>query len=76
MLRVLLLCDRWYVPFKAARFPNAPSANEWEERQMVPVISANALLVWFVWGFFMSLGWALGTWVMARLTGMVWRERP
>jgi hypothetical protein len=43
---------------------------------MVPVISANALLVWFVWGFFMALGWALGTWVMARLTGMVWRERP
>ena len=42
---------------------------------MVPVISANALLVWFVWGFFMALGWALGTWVMARLTGMVWRER-
>jgi hypothetical protein len=34
---------------------------------MVPVISANALLVWFVWGFFMALGWALGTWVMARL---------
>jgi len=42
---------------------------------MVPEISANALLVWFVWGFFMALGWALGTWAMARLTGMVWRER-
>ncbi len=24
----------------------------------------------------MALGWALGTWVMARLFGMVWRERP
>src|ERR1700730_11836023 len=43
---------------------------------MVPVISANALLVWFVWGFFMAIGWALGTWVVARLLGMVWRERP
>ena len=43
---------------------------------MVPVISANALLVWLVWGFFMAIGWALGTWVVARLLGMVWRERP
>jgi hypothetical protein len=46
------------------------------EGVMVPVISANALLVWFVWGFFMAIGWALGTWVVARLLGMVWRERP
>ena len=45
-------------------------------RLIVPVISANALLVWFVWGFFMAIGWALGTWVVARLLGMVWRERP
>jgi hypothetical protein len=42
---------------------------------MVPVISANALLVWFVWGIFMALGWALGTWIMGRLLGMVWIER-
>lgn len=42
---------------------------------MVPVISANALLVWFVWGFFMALGWALGTWLIERLLGMVWSER-
>ncbi len=31
---------------------------------MVPVISANALLVWFVWGFFMAMGGrsVLGSW--------------
>jgi hypothetical protein len=43
---------------------------------MVPIISANALLVWFVWGFFMALGWVLGTAVMDWLLGMVWRGRP
>ena len=32
------------------------------------VISANSLLVWFVWGFFMSLGWALGTWLIGVAT--------
>lgn len=26
---------------------------------MVLVISANALLVWSVWGFFMALGWII-----------------
>jgi hypothetical protein len=41
---------------------------------MFPEVSANALLVWFVWGFMMAMGWALGTWVMERLLGMVWRE--
>ena len=43
---------------------------------IVPAITLYVVLVWFLWGFFMALGWALGTWVMARLTGMVWRERP
>lgn len=46
------------------------------ESFMVPVISANALLVWFVWGFFMALGWVLGTAVMELVLGMVWRNRP
>jgi len=23
----------------------------------------------------MAMGWALGTWIMGRLLGMVWRER-
>jgi hypothetical protein len=45
------------------------------ERRMFPEVSANALLVWFVWGFMMAMGWALGTWIMGRLLGMVWHDR-
>jgi hypothetical protein len=45
-------------------------------RLMFTIITANALLVWFVWGFVMALGWVLGTWVMEWLLGMVWRGRP
>jgi hypothetical protein len=36
--------------------------------EMTPVITMNALLVWFVWGFFMGLagrwppGWSIGCW--------------
>jgi hypothetical protein len=41
----------------------------------VPIITANALLVWFVWGLFMALGWVLGTWIMEWLLGLVWRDR-
>jgi hypothetical protein len=40
---------------------------------MFEAISANSIIVWFVWGFFMALGWALGAWVMGRLLGyMKW----
>jgi hypothetical protein len=42
---------------------------------MVPVISANALLVWFVWGLFMAMGWVLGRWIMEWLIGLVSRHR-
>jgi hypothetical protein len=42
---------------------------------MITVISANALLVWFVWGLFMALGWVLGTAIMEWALGMVWRGR-
>lgn len=41
----------------------------------VPLISANAILIWFVWGFFMALGWVLGTRIMEWLLGMIWRDR-
>ena len=40
----------------------------------VPLITANAILVWFVWGFFMAMGWVLGTWLMELLLGMIWRR--
>lgn len=35
------------------------------------IITANALLVWFVWGFFMALGWTLGAWIMGLILGWV-----
>jgi hypothetical protein len=38
---------------------------------MFEVISANAIFVWFVWGIFMAMGWALGTWIMGRLLGFM-----
>ena len=36
---------------------------------MCPIITANTLLVWFIWGLFMAIGWTLGTWLMSRLLG-------
>jgi hypothetical protein len=42
---------------------------------MVPAVSAYALLVWFVWGFFMALGWALGTVAMGWLLGFLSKRR-
>ena len=42
---------------------------------MVPAISAHALLVWFVWGLFMALGWVLGTVVMEGLLGFLGKRR-
>ena len=34
---------------------------------LVPAITIYAVLVWFLWGLFMGLGWALGTWIMGQL---------
>lgn len=34
---------------------------------MTQTLSTNALLVWFVWGFFMSLGWTLAAWLLGRV---------
>lgn len=38
---------------------------------MIMTITPNALLVWFVWGFFMGLGWTLGSWLMSRLLSRI-----
>lgn len=38
---------------------------------MTPAITMNALLVWFVWGFFMGLGWALAAWLINRALSKV-----
>jgi hypothetical protein len=42
---------------------------------MYEAITANSILVWFVWGFIMALGWTLGIWVMDHLLGYLpWRS--
>lgn len=42
---------------------------------IVPAITVYAVLVWLLWGFFMAIGWAFGTWVADQLLGMKWRNR-
>lgn len=37
---------------------------------MFEKISANAILVWFLWGLFMGMGWTIGAWVMGRLLAL------
>jgi hypothetical protein len=41
---------------------------------IVPAITIYVVLVWFLWGFFMALGWALGVWIAGQLIGMPWRR--
>lgn len=41
----------------------------------LPTISAHALLVWFLWGLFMALGWALGVVIMEWLLSFLKRRR-
>jgi hypothetical protein len=38
---------------------------------MASTITLNALLVWFVWGFFMGLGWTLAAWLVNRLVAKI-----
>jgi hypothetical protein len=33
-------------------------------------ISANAILVWFLWGLFMGMGWTIGAWIIGRLLAL------
>ncbi len=40
---------------------------------IVPAITIYVVLVWFLWGFFMALGWAVGTWIAGQLLGMRWK---
>lgn len=44
-----------------------------EDKMIVPAISLYVVLVWFLWGFFMALGWAVGTWIAGQLLGMRWK---
>lgn len=34
---------------------------------MLTTITLTSIAVWFVWGFFMALGWTLGSWIMSRI---------
>ena len=36
---------------------------------VVPQISIYVVLVWFLWGFFMAIGWVLGTWITNQILG-------
>lgn len=40
---------------------------------VVPAITLYVILVWFLWGFFMAIGWVLGSWIANQLIGGVWR---
>ena len=44
---------------------------------VVPQITIYVVLVWLLWGFFMAIGWVLGTWIMNQILGNVLRaDRP
>lgn len=34
---------------------------------MFTTITLSAVLVWFVWGFFMGAGWFLANWLLAHI---------
>jgi hypothetical protein len=40
---------------------------------VVPAITLYVVLVWFLWGFFMAVGWVLGSWIANQLIGGNWR---
>lgn len=42
----------------------------------VPAITLYVVLVWFLWGLFMGLGWAVGTWLAGLLFKSRWASRP
>jgi hypothetical protein len=39
---------------------------------IVPAITIYVVLVWLLWGFFMAIGWALGTWIMGQVLDLRW----
>lgn len=34
---------------------------------MVPTLSAGTILIWLAWGFFMGVGWSVGSWTVNKL---------
>jgi hypothetical protein len=43
---------------------------------VVPQITIYVVPVWFLWGFFMAIGWVLGTWIMNQILGGIWWSDP
>jgi uncharacterized membrane protein YccF (DUF307 family) len=37
----------------------------------IATISIESILLWFVGGFFLGLGWTLGAWVISRTVGRI-----
>jgi len=38
---------------------------------MIQTLSANTILVWFLWGLVMGFGWTLGSWLMSKILGAI-----
>ena len=38
---------------------------------MVPALSLYVILVWSLWGFFMGMGWAVGTWLIGKVLARI-----
>jgi hypothetical protein len=62
-------------PFSAVNPKSKATKTKTGEVEMpvVPAITIYVVLVWLLWGFFMAIGWALGTWIMGQILAGVWR---
>lgn len=38
---------------------------------MITTITAGGAPTWFAWGFFMSLGWTIGSWIRSKLLNAI-----
>ena len=41
-----------------------------------PHMSAAQIIVWFVWGFFMGLGWVIASWIWSSITSRWFAYAP
>lgn len=38
---------------------------------MVTSISAGGIVMWLAWGFFMGIGWSVGSWLVGKILGAI-----
>jgi len=57
-------------------FPENGSGKLRGSTPIVLQITIYVVLVWFLWRFFMAIGWVLGTWIMNQILGGIWRSAP